>query len=94
MRRLGRIAAAAIVSALALGGAKVATADQGGTPNSKACHGEAVSILARQGETPADLTGGGLATAADVHRLIEQLCASGVPAAGAVQKVREAASQN
>ncbi len=93
MHRVRRLIAAAVVSALALAGAEVATADQGRTPNPRACHGQAVGILASQGLTPADLAGGGLGpTAADVNRAIEQLCASGVPADAAVQKVREAAN--
>ena len=92
MHRMKRLIAAAVVSVLALAGAESATADQGGTPNTNACHGQTVGILAKQGLTPSDLAGGSLGpSAADVNRAIEQLCASGVPAEAAVQKVREAA---
>ena len=93
MKRLGRIVAAALVSALALGGAETVTADQGGSPDANACHGRVVSTLARQGITPADPGRKRQTTAADVHRIIEELCAAGVDVnliVPAVQKVREA----
>jgi len=91
MNSLDRIVAAAIGSVLMLSGPGVTLADQGGTPNQNACHGEAVSILATQGLTPAAL-GRLMGTgAADVNQRIAAFCAAGGSAIGAVQKVREAA---
>jgi len=91
MNSLDRIVAAVVGSALMLSGPGAALADQAGTPNQNACHGEAVSILATQGFTPAAL-GRLMGTgAADVNRMIAAVCATGGSAIGAVQKVREAA---
>ena len=91
MNGLDKVLAGVVVSALALGGSAVALADQGGTPNQNACHGEAISILATRGFTPASIVPG--RTAGEINQLIQSVCDGGSVGAalGAVQKVREAA---
>jgi hypothetical protein len=89
-----KLAAAVVVPVLTLGSAGAAAADQGGTPNTNACHGIVISTLARQGYSPPAVAGripG--ATVASLNRMIQELCAAGGSdaALGAVQKVREAA---
>ena len=49
MSKRRKLAAAVVVPVLTLGSAGAAVADQGGTPNTNACHGIVVSTLARQG---------------------------------------------
>ena len=96
-RKKAKVAVALLAPALVLGSAGPAAADPGGTPDPSACHGQAVSVLAREGHNPATLaqnieeaTAKGV-SAADVNRMIKELCASGKPVVAAVQKVREAA---
>ena len=71
-------------------GTRSAAADPGGVSNLNACTGQAIALLARQGQSGEGL---GKVNVQDLSftRYVQQLCAAGYSPELVVQKVREAA---